>query len=324
MIDSAINSVLRTITEGRFEYEIIVVTSDVPSVGRLQLKFPTIKVIEVQAGIARKRNVATRFATGEFFAFFDDDVEVLPYTIFYLFSSLLGHNVGMVYGKLLNMEFRNKLDEAGSFLTWSGFLFARCESGIEDRGQFDQEIEVMAGKSASCIVSRKVFWTVGGFDESFEILGEETDLSWRIWIAGYKVMYAPKSVAFHAFNTKWKPADFYTPARVYRNGCRNYIAMTIACPQIHNLIIPLFCQTFVWLVAGIGMFLTGKYEAGLNIYKGLADVITRLDSIIEKRKFVQNMRRVPDSAIRPFICHDPPLSYYLKRFVHYIKTGRHG
>lgn len=302
----------------------IVITSDAGMIDSLRLEFPNVKFVDVQGGVARKRNIGTRFAHGEFIAFFDDDVEVTPYSIFYLFEALFRPNVGMVYGKLLNMEFRDRLDEAGSFLTSSGFLYARCQSGIKDTGQFEKSVPVLAGKSASCIVCRKIFWKVGGFDESYEILGEETDLSWRIWLFGKKVMYAPKSVTYHAFNTRFKPRDFYTPSRVYFNGCRNYIAMLVTNLGVSNLIIPIICQTCVWISAAVMFIVTGKTEAGRNIFKAFKYLIINSRSIIQKRKIVQRSRVVPDSVLLPKITHNPPLSYYIHRFIHYIRTGRHG
>jgi len=312
-------------TENCFEIEIIVATSaSNEEVKRLQNRYPSVKIVEIQGGPARKRNVATRFASGDYFAFFDDDVEVTSYALFHLFDSLNKPQVGMVYGKLLNMEFRRRLDEAGSYLTWSGFLYARCESGIEDVGQFEKCIPILAGKSASCICHRKIFWQVGGFDESYEILGEETDLSWRIWLAGFKVIYCPKSVTFHAFNTRFKPMDFYVPRRVYFNGCRNYLSMLLTNLEAKHLVIPIIVQSNVWFFASLGMMLTGKFEAGIHILKGLFYIVENLPTILEKRKAVQRSRVLADRELLPKITHNPPFSYYWKRFFHYIKTGRHG
>ena len=311
-------------TEDKFSIEIIVATSDGISVKRLSEKYPSVNTVEIRGGPARKRNVATRFASGDYFAFFDDDVEVTPYSIFHLFECVNQKDIGMAYGKLRNLEFQTRFDEAGSFLTWSGFLWARAESGVEDRGQFDNACPILAGKSAACIVHRKVFWNVGGFDESYEILGEETDLSWRIWLSGFKVLYCPRSVTYHAFNTRFKPNDFYVPRRVYYNGCRNYISMLLTNLEAKNLLVPIFVQFNVWFLAGLGMILTGKWEAGINIFKGLCYIIENLPTILEKRKSVQTMRTIGDSELLPIITHNPPLSYYWRRFFHYIKTGRHG
>jgi len=321
LVDNAIESLLKSL---EVSLEIIVATSSKPDEKRLKKKYPGLTIFFCEGGPAKKRNVATRFATHDYLAFFDDDVEVTPYALFYMSEALRNPSVGMVYGKLLNMEHRNRLDEAGSFLTWSGFLFARCESGIEDSGQFEDSVCVLAGKSAACIVRRNIFWKAGGFDESFGILGEETDLSWRIWLLGKKVMYCPKSVTYHAFNTRFKPLDFYVPRRIYYNGCRNYMVMLIACLEPHNLPIPLLCQTFVWLSAAMGFIVTGKFEAGWNILKAFYYLATNFRSIIKKRKIVQNFRVIPDRELLPMITHNPGFSYFLKRFFHYVQSGRHG
>lgn len=307
------------------DFNIIVATSDHPNnVAALKKKFPKVKFLEIAGGPAHKRNVASRFADGEFIAFFDDDVEVTPYALFYMREELCKKGIGMVFGKLLNMEFRNRFDEAGSYLTSTGFLWARCESGIEDKGQFDSTQTILAGKSASCMIRRKVFWEVFAFDPSYEILGEETDLAWRVWLSGWKVLYVPSSVTYHAFNTKFKPSDFYIPRRVYFNGCRNYISMLLTNLGDRELALPILCQSIVWFMAGCGMLVTGKFEAGTNIFKGLLYVLTHLKHILSKRRKVQGSRKVSDRELMPLIRKNPPFSYYTKRFFHYIYTGRHG
>ena len=316
LIQRALESVLRS----KFvELQVIVVTSD-----------PTfrynggVKIVFQQGGPAKKRNIGFRFAEHPSIAFFDDDVEVRSDTIFELWKSLQKDGIGMVFGKLLNMEHRNRFDEAGSFLTWSGFLWARAESGIRDVGQFEDEVPILAGKSASCMIKRRVFSEIGMFDVSYEILGEETDLAWRVWLHGHKVLYVPSSVTYHAFNTKYKPPEFYTSKRVYFNGCRNYIAMLITNLSLINLIVPLTVQVIVWSSASLGFLVTGKFEAGWNILKGLSWVVLNLEYILKKRKTVQGSRKVSDHKLMPFIRRSPPLSYYVNRFFSYIKHGRHG
>lgn len=302
------------------EVEIIVATSVEKAA------FHGTRTIYVQGGPAHKRNIAFRFASHDLIAFFDDDIEATPNAIYEMAQYLtINEDVGMAFGKLLNMEFKNHFDEAGSYLTSSGFLWARAESGVQDIGQFDQTVSVLAGKSASCMIRRKVFSEIGMFDASYEILGEETDLAWRVWLAGYRVLYIPSSVTYHAFNTCFKPKDMYTPARVYFNGCRNYLSMLYTNLGKKRWIIPVMTQLLVWTSAALGMILTGKVEAGLNIFKGLAYFFRNIRTTWQKRAKVQwKLRKVSDAELMPLILRDPPASYYLKRFFHYIATGRHG
>lgn len=315
LIDKAIDSLLAS---RDVKLEIIVVSSDDT------YEDSRVRVVKQLGGPALKRNIGFRFSEYDLIAFFDDDIEVRPYTVFEMAKSLQGGRCGMVFGKLLNMEYTNRFDEAGSYLTSTGFLWARAESGVLDQGQFDRECYVMAGKSAACMIRRKVFVEVGMFDPSYEILAEETDLSWRVWLYGYTVLYVPSSLTFHAFNTKFKPPEMYTPKRVYFNGCRNYISMLMTCLGNKELIVPVTMQFIVWFMAGCGFIVTGKFEAGLNVFRGLGWVFTHLDHILSKRRKVQRERKVSDKVLMPIIRRNPPWIYYTNRFFHYIKTGRHG
>lgn len=304
-------------------FEIIVATSgDKEHIDVLRSHYPDVQFVEMKGGPAHKRNIACRYAKGNILAFFDDDIEATPYALFYLKEALLGH--GCSFGKLRNMEFRDRFDEAGSFLTSSGFLWARAESGIRDIGQFERDECILAGKSAAMMIRRHVFWQVGGFDASYEILGEETDLAWRVWLYGFSVVYAPKSLSYHAFNTRFKPIDFYVPRRVYFNGCRNYISMLFTNLGNLRLSVVLPTQFIVWMLAGMGMLVTGKFEAGINIFKGLWYVVSHFPSLLLKRGIVQKNRKISDVKLMKIILRNPPFEYYYKRFFHYIKTGRHG
>lgn len=320
LIHRAIDSIRNSLG---VDVEIIIVTSDMSCV-KYYWDVRDVKCVYSLGGPAYKRNVGYRFSNNPLIAFFDDDIEVRPYTIYEMAKSLNKPDIGMVFGKLLNMEFKTRFDEAGSFLTWSGFLYARAESGIEDLGQFNEECYVLAGKSASCMIHKKVFCQVGMFDDSYEILGEETDLSWRVWLYGHKVLYVPSSITFHAFNTKFKPADMYTPKRVYFNGCRNYISMLITNLGNYELIVPVIVQFVVWFSAGLGFLLTGKREAGINVFRGLGWVITHMKVILSKRAKVQRDRVIKDKDLMPIVRFSPPVMYYVKRFLSYIRTGRHG
>lgn len=316
LIHKAVSSFMNSL---EVEFEIIIASS-VPN-----FSIPMTQTIYVEGGPAHKRNVASRYAKGDYLAFYDDDVEVTPYSLFYQITFLQQKiYCAMTFGKLLNMEFQSKYDEAGSYLTSTGFLWSRAESGVEDVGQFEQAVPILAGKSASCMIDKKVFFEVGGFDASYEILGEETDLAWRTWLAGYTVQYVPQSVTYHAFNTRFKPADFYIPRRVYFNGCRNYLSMLFTNLSYPRLAVPLIIQLIVWTAAGVGMMLTGKHEAGINIFKGLWYFFYHMPSLLRKRAVVQRSRKISDAELLPIILRNPSVSYYVKRFFHYIKTGRHG
>ena len=217
------------------------------------------------------------------------------------------------------------LDNAGSFLTWTGFLYAREESGMLDQGQWDEVEEIFAGKGAAMALRRSTFYKVHGFDATYGILAEETDISWKVWFIGQRVLWIPRAVLYHAFNTKFKPwSYFYTPKRVYYNGCRNYIIMLTKFLEWKNWwrIVPL--HACIWFCAGIGMLLAGKFEAGVNILKGLWYHFTHWGYTMQQREETQALRTRADEELFKIIMRQPKTTFYWKRFWHYIKTGRHG
>lgn len=302
------------------DYEIIVVTSD-----DLLLSIPGCIMLRHYGMPAAKRNAGAKIALGEYFGFFDDDVEIAPDCLEHLLYAIKEPPTGMVYGKLHKADEPNRFDEAGGFLTSSGFIWSRAGQNIIDSGQFDSHAPIFAGKSASCIVKKDVFEKVSGFDEDFEILGEESDLSWRIWLAGYKVMFNPYATGVHYFNTKWKPAkDYYTSKRVHYNGCRNYITMLIKNLETKNLWKILPIHVSIWFFAGCAMIGTGKIAQGMNIFGGLWYVIRNLRTVLTKRSIVQKRRCIGDEKLWPSIYRVPPRGYYWGRLKRYVSIGLHG
>jgi len=318
-----VNSVKESIN---VTYEIIVITSD----DELALKgIPGCLVINNYGGPAEKRNVGARLAKGKYLGFFDDDVEIEKNCLAEL-SCWLIYDTGMVYGKLHNAEYQERFDEAGGFLTKTGFIWSRAGQNDVDKGQWDtpskSNSEIFSGKSASCMIRADLFHKIGGFDEDFWILGEESDLAWRVWLSGHKVCFNSHAKGIHYFNTKWKPAnEFYTSKRVHFNGCRNYITMLIKNLEAHNLwkILPIHC--LIWFTVAIAMLFTGKAIQGVNILKGLVYVLCNLKAILRKREAVQSKRVRSDRDIWPYIFRaSPPRGYYSNRVKRYLKIGLHG
>lgn len=322
---------IRSVGNSNFhDYEIIVVTSND------ELSTEGIDGCSVQHSVAmpaEKRNIGARIARGKYLAFFDDDVEICPSTLQEMLNVIAYQDdiswpiplgAGMVYGKLYNYERRTRFDEAGGFLTWTGFIWSRAGQNIVDEGQFDNVEPIFSGKSAACMITKKLYMELDGMDEDFGILGEESDLAWRVWLSGHQVLWAPQSVSYHKFNTSLKPVDkYYTSSRVQFNGCRNYITMLLKnLGKEHLWIVPLHAS--LWFFAGCAMLITGKLRQGWNIIRGIWYVIRHLPSILEKRQRIQEGRKVDERAIWATISARPPRTYFTERFKRYLSIGLHG
>jgi GT2 family glycosyltransferase len=276
-------------------------------------------------GPAKKRNVGIRMAKSEYVAFFDDDVHIYPKCIENMHEALLAEpTAGMAYGKLHNFEHKNRFDEAGSFITSTGFLWSRAGQNIVDEGQYDKPEYILAGKSASCMVRKSIFYEVGGFDEDFFILGEETDLSWRMWLMGFKVLWVPSSYCEHKFNTKYKPVrKHYNTTRVQFMGCRNYLTMLYKnLGKEHLWIIPIHLT--IWFFAALAMVGTFKVGQGVKILQGIWAFLKNWKVNTQKRKTIQAKRMTDEDILWPIISRRTPRGYYTQRFAKYIRIGLHG
>ena len=58
-------------------------------------------------------------------------------------------------------------------------------------------LEVTWSSAACCLIHKKTFEEIGGFDENIFLYLEDVDLSWRFRLNGYKLMYVPFAKVFH-------------------------------------------------------------------------------------------------------------------------------
>lgn len=95
-----------------------------------------------------------------------------------------------------------------------------------DGGQYSAVEEVFAGCGAGLLLRRSMLEDVGFLDDDFFMYYEDTDLSWRARLLGWKILYAPHAKVrhIHCGTTKeWSPNFIYLTERnrlamVFKNG----------------------------------------------------------------------------------------------------------
>jgi len=275
---------------------------------------PRIRMVrnEKNLGPAAGRNKGAKIAMGKYIAFLDHDTEVE--------QSWLGEAVrvmecdsaiGAAQCKLLLMDSHNRYDYAGDYLATCGFLIQRVEMGERDDGRLDEIADIFGVKSAGMIIRREVFEEVGGFDQDYFIYLEETDLCWRVWLKGYRVVYIPRSIVYHAFGRIPKLASPYTKFLAKYHGTKNYIATLLKNLGTWNLLRILPVHIGFWLGLVIWHILRRRLIDARWIMRGMLWNLTNIKLTWIKRQGIQrHVRKVPDNRIMPRVLRKQSFTYF--------------
>ena len=142
-------------------------------------------------------------------------------------------------------------------------------------------------------IRKSVLKIVGGFDPSFLTLTDDIDLSWRVRLAGYKVMVEPKAYLYHRVSatlgkTHNRPQKRYLSERnTLRTLLKNY-STGYLCLILPAYFMILLLEMFFYTVMG-------KWEMTMACLKALNWNLSRLGETRRMRKKVKSYRVVPDS-----------------------------
>lgn len=93
-----------------------------------------------------------------------------------------------------------------------------------DSAHFSKKRKLLAFCGASCLIKRSVIDAVGFFHPEYFMYYEDLDLSVRIWMAGWDILYAPKSVVYHKHKATTREQQ--RPATMFHLE-KNYLAFLI-------------------------------------------------------------------------------------------------
>lgn len=273
-------------------------------------------------GPAKGRNIGAREAGGKYLIFLDNDTKIEAGAIAELIKPLeREETIGAAQAKLLRMGMDRMYDCAGDYLGPLGFLIERSK-GVRDIGQFDYQADILSAKSAASVIRSGLFKDIGGFDDDYYMYLEETDLSFRVWLSGFRVVFAPNAVVYHAFNTPKKKAKKYYSRYIVRYcGCRNYISTLIKNLQFRSLLKILPLHICSWVTIAFLFLFKGSIADFYYIVKGISWNIFNIGLLIKKRNKINNqIRRVSDRQVFLKIKSQETLGDYFKKLSLYLTT----
>jgi GT2 family glycosyltransferase len=192
-LDKCLDS-LKNTEYSNFEILVIDNNSTDGSVDLVKQNYPYIKLIELKEnlGFAVSNNLAATQARGDFYVFLNNDTIVTNTWLSELAGSLMDgkdDRVAIAQSFLLRPD--GQVDSSGDFID----RFGRSYSSVLKNPSNNREI--LSARAACMIVTKEVFWKLGGFEEDFFASFEDVHLGWKAWIAGYKVVLASNSIVYH-------------------------------------------------------------------------------------------------------------------------------
>ncbi len=257
--------------------------------------YPEVKIFKnkFNAGTAQGSNIAFTKTSGKFVIFQSNDIRLDKNCVKELYQFLQEHDdVGIVTSVLLNYytykeSGKKIIDNAGGIADIFGFGMqnypAKNLKNIPSSG------EAFFSYGGSFIIKRELWNKVSGFDQRYFTLNDDLDLSWRVRLLGYKVMYTKKSFIYHKVSATLRVV-FDRPTKHYwseRNFMRTFLKNT---SNKHLLLIfPLY---FLLLLAEI-IFLTsrGKFALAFSDVKAILWNIFYLPETISMRLKVQSNKK---------------------------------
>ena len=294
--------------------EIIMVDNDSEddSADYVSKKFPSVIVERnaINLGYAGGCNRGAKIAKGDYIVFMNNDVEVSRDWLKALIRVCSKSSVAICGGKILVDEARDRIYSTGGVLNPFSVPIDRAFFEI-DNGQFDRLEDVAYVSGAAMMVDRRVFEMLDGFDKNYFAFCEEVDLCLRARALGFQVIYVPSSVVYHIFGASFgKPS----PNRRFL-GIRNMIFTLFKTLSLKNFLLmlpPLFAFRFF---EGIILALSGRTGYLHSFVSAVASAFSNLGSIANKRKKVQEKKRVSDSRILSYFLPVKWLRFLLKKNV---------
>lgn len=263
-----------------------------------------IKIIanEENLGFAKAMNIGIDIARGDFILTLNVDVTLEPDFVSSLMKVIASdRRIGSLSGKIYRMEKTTPpiIDSTGHII-FINRLFTDRGDNTPDLGQFDSQEEIFGTCAGAGLYRRTMLEDIRlegeYFDSDFFMFLEDTDLSWRAQLRGWKCVYVPKAVAYH-----------------YRGGIAVRKTKLVEMHNYKNRYFMLLKNdSFVSMIKNLPHFMvTDTLKSGALLFRcppaltGWGQVFKKTPNMIKKRRLIQRRRLVgrkelEDKWFKPF------------------------
>jgi len=255
----------------------------------VESEHPWVRVhaMDRNVGYAPANNLGFQVANGEYLVVLNPDTEVEPDFVSELVAAVYQEGVGLATSRICHFDQRDRINACGNDVHLTGLGF--CRGLGRPSREFDTPAWVASVSGCAFMIRRDVLELIGGFDDDYFTYVEDTDLSLRANLAGYRIAFAPASVVYHKYALRMTPQKFYFIERNRRlTLIKNFRLGTLAA-----LLPPVFLTgVLMWTYAILhgASYVSAKVRAHAWIYRNWGQVL-------EKRRRTQELRKVGDREV---------------------------
>lgn len=250
-------------------------------------RYPWVHVLQqdVNLGFAAAVNIGINASNGKIVAVINNDVILEPD---WIQSSIDGMNQNSEYEfaatKVLCMSDLNLIDTAGFELYGAGAVHSYFGILASDE-YMNTKHEVFGAVASAALYRRTLLEDIGLYDEDFFAYFEDTDLSFRARLAGYRCIFLPDVVCRHyGSGTGGENSEFYV-----FHGRRNIEYLYFINMQGFLAWKYFFAHCFYEFLILIAYL---KFGLGRTWLRAKKDAIRNIGAIIKKRKKRKELVRV--------------------------------
>ena len=311
-LDECLTAVLAQELSQAFEVVVVDNASTDSSAACIRERYPSVRLIQAgrNLGFAGGNNLGIRASHGRYVVLLNNDTAVRPGWLAALVNAAeTDPKVGAVSGKLLFKNQPGTIQNAGILLLSDG---SGADRGFRepDHGQYDSREEVFGACGASALYRREMLDDVGLLDETFFMYYEDTDLSWRMRLRGWRVLYEPAAVVDHVHagtSREWSPFFIFHVDRnrlfmVLKNGSGSFVLRSFVA----------FAGMAASSAAGaLGRRMrdtsrpsergaVGSHRVRIHV-RVVASLLYHLPEMLLKRREIQGRRKVDHATIRTWL-----------------------
>ena len=165
----------------------------------VQEKFPGARMIalEKNSGFCTAVNRGMEASDTAYVILLNNDTTVRPGFVRALEAALeKDARVFSGAAKIVNMRRPELIDDAGDYYCALGWAFAAGKDKPAQR--YNRQREIFSACGGACIYRRSILGETGMLDENHFAYLEDVDLGYRAKLFGYRNLYVPEAVVYHA------------------------------------------------------------------------------------------------------------------------------